>query len=282
MNSTAPSCPGRKQIHHQGDAGYLTSVHGNVDGVNARLVELQLLDADNEIEGGEMNISGQVHPKRKVNAGHDGFSIRINEADPHLVRAILAVGERDAQGDGALDVDRGELRRENGIERAEEIQLAIVIGGGITQNGDLDIHRHHEAMNGEEWHEFFGGILTLDIHSGSMYTDGMIKKELVAASAEPLILSLLSKGESYGYAIIQEIKARSNNQLQWTDGMLYPVLHRMEGRGWIKSRWVESENGRKRKYYSMKEDGKKALKKQNELWTAVHSVLAGLWKEQHV
>jgi transcriptional regulator len=115
-----------------------------------------------------------------------------------------------------------------------------------------------------------------------MYSDGMIKKELVAASAEPLILSLLSKGESYGYAIIQEIKARSNNQLQWTDGMLYPVLHRMEGRGWIKSRWVESENGRKRKYYSMKEDGKKALKKQNEQWTAVHSVLAGLWKEQHV
>jgi transcriptional regulator len=110
----------------------------------------------------------------------------------------------------------------------------------------------------------------------------MIRKELVAASAEPLILSLLAQGESYGYAIIQEIKARSNNQLQWTDGMLYPVLHRMERRGWIKSRWAESETGRKRKYYSLKEDGKKALKKQSEQWSLVHSVLSGLRKEQYV
>ena len=110
----------------------------------------------------------------------------------------------------------------------------------------------------------------------------MIRKELVAASAEPLILSLLSKGESYGYAIIQEIKTRSNNHLQWTDGMLYPVLHRMEARGWIKSRWVESENGRKRKYYSLKEDGKKAHKKHREQWMNVHSVLAGLWEGKYV
>jgi hypothetical protein len=65
----------------------------------------------------------------------------------------------------------------------------------------------------------------------------MIRKELVAASAEPLILSLLGRGESYGYAIIQEIKARSGGELQWTDGMLYPVLHRMEHRGLIKARW---------------------------------------------
>jgi len=282
MNPSLSPRPGRKQIHHQRDAGFLIAIHGDIDGVNARLVEFQLLDADDEIEGGEMNITGQVHPKRQVNAGHDEFSVCIDEADAHLVGARLAAGEGDAQGDGALEVDGGELGRENGIERAEEIQLAVVIGGGITQNGDLDIHGNHKAMNWEEWHEIFVIVFAVDIHSDSMYSDGMIKKELVAASAEPLILSLLSKGESYGYAIIQEIKARSNNQLQWTDGMLYPVLHRMEERGWIKSRWAESENGRKRKYYSMKEDGKKALKKQNEQWTAVHSVLAGLWKEQHV
>ena len=110
----------------------------------------------------------------------------------------------------------------------------------------------------------------------------MIPKELVAASAESLILSLLSRGESYGYAIIQEIKARSGGHLQWTDGMLYPVLHRMEDHGWIKSRWVQMENGRKRKYYSLKKDGKSALNEQRDQWLKVHSVLAGLWKEQHV
>ena len=109
----------------------------------------------------------------------------------------------------------------------------------------------------------------------------MIRRELVAASAEPLILSLLSRGESYGYAVIQEVKARSGGKLQWTDGMLYPVLHRMERRGLIKSRWGESETGRRRKYYSLKKDGKKAMAAHHEQWSLVHAVLAGL-KEQNV
>ena len=110
----------------------------------------------------------------------------------------------------------------------------------------------------------------------------MIRKELIAASTEPLILSLLSKGESYGYAIIQEVKQLSQDQIEWTDGMLYPVLHRMEENGWIASRWKEAENGRKRKYYSIRKDGKRMLEEQREQWTAVHSVLSGLWKEQYV
>jgi len=71
-------------------------------------------------------------------------------------------------------------------------------------------------------------------------------------------------------------------QLQWTDGMLYPVLHRMERNGLIKSRWAKAENGRKRKYYSIKEDGKKAHKQHHEHWTLIHTVLASLRKEQHV
>jgi PadR family transcriptional regulator PadR len=115
-----------------------------------------------------------------------------------------------------------------------------------------------------------------------MYRDSMLRKELVAASAEPLILSLLAQGESYGYALSQEIKARSGDALVWTDGMLYPVLHRMERKGWIKSRWKESETGRKRKYYSIKADGKKALKEQAQQWTMVNQVLSGLLKEQYV
>lgn len=110
----------------------------------------------------------------------------------------------------------------------------------------------------------------------------MIPKELVAASSEALILSLLARGESYGYAIIQEVRARSKEHLQWTDGMLYPVLHRMEKNGWIKSRWGESENGRKRKYYSLKKDGKSALIEQRDQWMKVHDVLTQLWGEKYV
>jgi len=115
-----------------------------------------------------------------------------------------------------------------------------------------------------------------------MYVGGMIPKELVAASAEPLILSLLARGESYGYAIIQEIKSRSGDQLQWTDGMLYPVLHRMEARGLLKSHWVKTGNGRKRKYYALKQNGKRALEKHHQQWKVVDSVLTGLRKEHYV
>jgi PadR family transcriptional regulator PadR len=64
--------------------------------------------------------------------------------------------------------------------------------------------------------------------------------------------------------------------------MLYPVLHRLERKGWLKSRWKESETGRKRKYYSLKADGKKALKEQTEQWSTVNNVLTGLLKEQNV
>ena len=115
-----------------------------------------------------------------------------------------------------------------------------------------------------------------------MYAAAMIEKELVAASTEPLILSLLSKGESYGYELIQEVKRLSGGKIQWTDGMLYPVLHRMEDNGWIKSRWVEVENGRRRKYYSIKKGGQKALADKREQWTVISTALGGLWKEQLV
>src|SRR3954465_10789346 len=110
----------------------------------------------------------------------------------------------------------------------------------------------------------------------------MIEKELVAASTEPLILSLLANGESYGYELIQEVKELSAEKIKWTDGMLYPVLHRMEDDASIKSRWVEMENGRKRKYYSINKDGQQALKDKREQWKMISSVLGGVWKGQHV
>jgi len=115
-----------------------------------------------------------------------------------------------------------------------------------------------------------------------MYVPIMLAKELIAASTEPLILSLLSRGESYGYALIQEVKRLSADEIEWTDGMLYPVLHRMEDNGWIKSRWVEIENGRKRKYYGIKQKGHLELERKREQWTLISSVFNGLWKEQNV
>jgi PadR family transcriptional regulator, regulatory protein PadR len=104
-----------------------------------------------------------------------------------------------------------------------------------------------------------------------------IPKDLVAASATPLVLSILSRGESYGYAIIQRVRELSSGRLEWTDGMLYPILHRLEEQGLIESFWRESETGRKRKYYRIKDEGRRALDTQRAEWDAVHAALALAW-----
>ena len=108
-----------------------------------------------------------------------------------------------------------------------------------------------------------------------------LDKELVAASSVPLVLSILSEGDSYGYAIIQRVRELSGGKIEWTDGMLYPVLHWLEDQGLVSSRWTKSEAGRKRKYYSLEPDGRKALRQQKEQWSLVTSTLNQLWRPQH-
>ena len=110
----------------------------------------------------------------------------------------------------------------------------------------------------------------------------MLQKELVAASTEPLILSLLAEGESYGYALIQRVRELSGERINWTDGMLYPVLHRLERQGRIKSRWKTAETGRRRKYYSILKDGRTALADAQEQWRVVNETLKLLWSPSHV
>ena len=107
-----------------------------------------------------------------------------------------------------------------------------------------------------------------------------ISKDLVAASATPLVLSILSKGENYGYAIIKRVRELSQGRMQWTDGMLYPVLHRLEEQKLIQSKWRESETGRKRKYYKIKKEGTKVLKEQQSQWKVVYSTLRQLWEKE--
>lgn len=105
----------------------------------------------------------------------------------------------------------------------------------------------------------------------------MISKELVAASSEAIVLSILERGENYGYAIIRQVQESSGGQLEWTDGMLYPVLHRLEKRGLIQSRWKQGETGRKRKYYRLLAKGRRALEEQKKQWGTVQSTLNSLW-----
>ena len=107
-----------------------------------------------------------------------------------------------------------------------------------------------------------------------------ISKELVAASATPMVLSILAESDNYGYAIIKRVRRLSEGKLQWTDGMLYPVLHRLEEQKLIQSKWRQSETGRKRKYYKIKKEGTKALKEQQKQWNVVYYTLRQLWENE--
>ncbi len=106
-----------------------------------------------------------------------------------------------------------------------------------------------------------------------------ISRDLVAASAAPLVLAILADGDSYGYAIIKRVGELSGGHLQWTDGMLYPVLHRLERLGYVEARWATAETGRRRRYYRITEAGRSHLKTQRRQWQVVDATLRGVWME---
>lgn len=104
-----------------------------------------------------------------------------------------------------------------------------------------------------------------------------INKELNAASAASIVLGILQKGESYGYAIVQQVRELSEGEVEWTDGMLYPILHRMESEGWVSARWGVSETGRKRKYYRLEPAALPVIQNERKQWETVHLILNRLW-----
>ena len=104
-----------------------------------------------------------------------------------------------------------------------------------------------------------------------------IPKDLVAASATPLVLSILARADNYGYAIIQRVRELSDGKLEWTDGMLYPLLHRMARLGYLTADWGTSPEGRRRKYYEITEAGSAELAHQRDQWATATRTLGGLW-----
>lgn len=105
-----------------------------------------------------------------------------------------------------------------------------------------------------------------------------INKELIAASSTPIVLAILAEGDSYGYAILKRVQELSGGHMEWTDGMLYPVLHRLERLGHIAARWETAESGRRRKYYGVTEQGRAQLAEERKQWQAVDATLRGIWQ----
>ncbi len=103
-------------------------------------------------------------------------------------------------------------------------------------------------------------------------------KDLIAASSTPIVLAILAEQDSYGYAIIKRVQELSGGRMEWTDGMLYPVLHRLERFGYIRARWERSDSGRRRKYYRITSQGKARLAEERKQWQAVDATLRGIWR----
>ena len=93
------------------------------------------------------------------------------------------------------------------------------------------------------------------------------------------VLASLLDGPLHGYAIIKRVAELSDGHLQWTDGMLYPVLHRLERQGHVAAKWSASENGRRRKYYRITKDGRAQLAAQRRQWKAVDGTLRSIWMQ---
>jgi DNA-binding PadR family transcriptional regulator len=106
-----------------------------------------------------------------------------------------------------------------------------------------------------------------------------IDKDLVAASATPLVLGILTEGDLYGYAILKRVGELSGGRMQWTDGMLYPLLHRLERIGHVSSSWGTSEAGRRRKHYAITPDGRAALAERQAQWVVVADALRQVWEQ---
>jgi PadR family transcriptional regulator PadR len=116
------------------------------------------------------------------------------------------------------------------------------------------------------------------MHSSTSCGGGMhIDKDLVAASATPIVLAIVAEAESYGYAILKRVRALSAGDLEWTDGMLYPLLHRLGRLGYVTTEWRSSPEGRRRKYYAITDDGRSALADQQRQWAAVTRAMRDVW-----
>lgn len=101
----------------------------------------------------------------------------------------------------------------------------------------------------------------------------MLDRELKKGSTEMLIMALIEERARHGYEIAKLIGNRSEGVLQFNVATLYPLLYRMEKRGWIKGTWVEKAGERRRRFYKLTAEGKKVLTAQRQTWADFFTAL---------
>ena len=108
----------------------------------------------------------------------------------------------------------------------------------------------------------------------------MFSPALVAASLQPIVLSILEGGEAYGYDIMRHVDDLSQGRMQWTAGTLYPLMHRLESKGLIQAIWRPSDSGPRRKYYRITPKGSEMLASEQRQWLDLHAMLMKLWGDK--
>ena len=109
----------------------------------------------------------------------------------------------------------------------------------------------------------------------------MLDRELKKGSAELLILSLVEHEPRHGYELSKLIDARSNGAIRFHVASLYPLLYRLEKRGWIDGRWVEKAGQRRRRYYRLTAEGRRVLAAQRRNWRQFVEAIARITGVQH-
>jgi DNA-binding PadR family transcriptional regulator len=199
-----------------------------------------------------------------------------------MVAAAMAgvAGDEDDRGVGREDLNR--YQKEHG--RGGEVILHGFAGGNLkaTTTGGESLFRDQARTRvpGSTGLRAIRKFSFAYIVHQCIVNLVKINKELNAASAASIVLGILQKGESYGYAIVQQVRELSDGEVEWTDGMLYPILHRMESEGWVSARWGESETGRKRKYYRLEPAALPVIQNERKQWETVHLILNRLWTTQ--
>lgn len=108
-----------------------------------------------------------------------------------------------------------------------------------------------------------------------IYLEGGVRmdKEIMKGSIDILLLSLLNQRDMYGYEIVKTLKQNSNELYNMSEGTLYPALKRLETKGWLLSYWVNADNGGRRKYYQITDDGKRELEKKLTEWNQINHLI---------
>jgi PadR family transcriptional regulator, regulatory protein PadR len=107
-----------------------------------------------------------------------------------------------------------------------------------------------------------------------------IEREFLKGSVSLLLLNLLSRGEMYGYEILPEASRRSAHAFEFKEGTLYPALHQLEKKGYLKAQWRTARNGRVRKYYSLTSKGRKAGREYEKQWQHLTGAIAAVLESE--